>query len=144
MIYIPKLRLLMCLVLLGMSPLAAKIESNVPKSFTKPTPKQLFGCYKVVLGGTMVFYAASSLYSSFMNNSSNLAGFFSSSCPALLEGVLGAHMIYFGGCEALKQPCRSKYLKFQSQLCNSIAFSRGIKSGLKGLSLLKTKVVNLL
>lgn len=143
-----KLKLMLNTVLLVMLPLAAKIEPKPATPFAKPTIKQLYGCYKVILGSVMVFNSLHSFTSFFhtnsdYTNSESMKNLFDNLGLDMLEGIFGAHMAYFGYYEAIKQPKRSPYLKIQSDLCNSLAVSRGRKMVFKGISLIKTKMADL-
>ena len=138
-------RLFWYLVLLSITSLNAKIESGASTSFKKPTIKQLFGCYKVALGSAMLVHTAYSVAPFFSINSDAFSRFFDSNYPTtLLTGFLGAHMVYFGFCDMLKRPTRSIYLKYQADLCTTIALVQSLKMSLKGLYFLKIKVERLL
>lgn len=134
------LRLLLSFAMSGIF-LSAQAHSNSPNTFKKPSVKQLYSTYKIVLGGVMLCNSFCALSRVISDDNLSIKMIFNQNGPDIMEFIFGFHMCYFAFLEVIKKPSRSEYTKIQREMCDRIAFSRGIKLAMRGLVSVKSKLV---
>jgi hypothetical protein len=127
-------------VLFSSADLRARVESNTPFCYKKPSIQQLYGVYKIVLGTAMI---ASCSYSIVASSNTNLdyaaKKNFTSPYYTMLSMLMGGHMVYFGICDAINKPSSSPFLKIQKHLVDSFISMNSLLFIINGLSFLKEK-----